>query len=378
MRRVFLLWLSALLPTLLLAHPEWKEASAIGVIDENNAFTLTLKFDVPSFLVGQLPKDAAVKDLDALMFTPGSLLRATETAKARFRAGLRLEADGKALDWKLEAFPSPEQIVAQSARQGEADRYPVMMNARLSARIPADTRRLVLRFPDELGTVFTNLRKGMERQAVMAVSKNEPGEFALTEDSGGGEDLTFLRLLADGFGHVIPEGWDHCLFMLAMFLGAASFRQALGRSLVFTVGHSITLSAVALGWIGHPGPWIEPFIALTIGLGGWMAYRGRATNRQMLLVPAAFGLVHGLGFAAAVSDRLKDWDNGSVVRILVGFNVGVELAQMAVIFASAALLGALLRTGLPEPRLRRLLCLAVAIVGFAVMAWRIVGLGGAG
>jgi hydrogenase/urease accessory protein HupE len=128
--------------------------------------------------------------------------------------------------------------------------------------------------------------------------------------------------------------------------------------------------------MGNPGPWIEPFIALTIGLGALMAYRGTATNRQMLVVPAVFGLVHGLGFAAAVSDRLKDWDNGSIVRILVGFNIGVELAQMAVIFTSAALLWAVLRAGLGETKVRRSLCLTVAIVGFGVMAWRVVGIAG--
>jgi hypothetical protein len=376
MRRVLLLWLAALAPTLLLAHPEWKEASCLGVIDEQNTFALTVKFDVPSFLVGQLPKDATIKDLDALMFTPGRLADAHATGRKRFLAGLRLEADGKPVAWMLESFPTAEQILAQSARQGEADRYPVMMNAKLTAKLPADTHTLTLRFPDTLGTVFTNLRKGMEFQTVMAVSKNEPGEFQFGDGPAPADKQTLFALLADGFGHVLPDGWDHCLFMLAMFLGATSLRQALGRSLVFTLGHSVTLSAVALGWIGNPGPWIEPFIALTIGLGGWMAYRGTASTRQMLIIPAAFGLVHGLGFAAAVSDRLKEWDNGSIVRILIGFNVGVELAQMAVIFVSAALLWALLRTGLVETKLRRSLCLAVAIAGFAVMAWRLAGLAG--
>ena len=376
MRRVFLLWLSALLPTFLWAHPEWKEASSIGVIDEKDAFALTVKFDVPSFLLGQLPKDAPIKDLDALMFTPGRLGASIEPGRQLFLAGLRLEADGKPVAWTLESFPTAEQILAQSGRQGEADRYPVMMNAKLNATVPADTQKLVLRFPDALGTVFTNLRKGMEFQTVMAVSKNEPGEFQISAGPAPADNQTILTLLADGFGHVLPAGWDHCLFMLAMFLGAASLRQALGRSLVFTLGHSITLSAVALGWVGNPGAWIEPFIALTIGLGGLMAYRGTATHRQMLVIPAVFGLVHGLGFAAAVSDRLKDWDNGSIVRILVGFNVGVELAQMAVIFGSAALLWTVLRTGLPETKVRRGLCLAVAIVGFAVMAWRVAGIAG--
>ena len=376
MRRVFLLWLSALLPTLLLAHPEWKEASCIGVIDEKNTFALTVKFDVPSFLLGQLPKDAPIKDLDVLMFTPGRLTSSIEPGRQQFLAGLRLEADGKPVAWKIETFPTAEQILAQSGRQGEADRYPVMMNAKLTATVPTDTQKLVLRFPDALGTVFTNLRKGMEFQTVMAVSKNEPGEFQIGDDTVATDNQTIVALLADGFGHVLPDGWDHCLFMLAMFLGAASLRQALGRSLVFTLGHSITLSAVALGWVGNPGAWIEPFIALTIGLGGLMAYRGTATNRQMLVVPAVFGLVHGLGFAAAVSDRLKDWDNGSIVRILVGFNIGVELAQIAVILMSAAFLWTILHTGLTETKVRRTLCLAVAIVGFGVMAWRVAGIAG--
>ncbi len=376
MRRVFLLWLSALLPTLLWAHPEWKEATCIGVIDEKNTFALSVKFDVPSFLLGQLPKDAPIMDLDALMFTPGRLASSIEPGRQQFLAGLRLEADGKPVAWKIETFPTAEQILAQSGRQGEADRYPVMMNTKLTAAVPAGTQKLVLRFPDALGTVFTNLRKGMEFQTVMAVSKNEPGEFQIGDGPTPADNQTSYALLADGFGHVLPDGWDHCLFMLAMFLGAASLRQALGRSLVFTLGHSITLSAVALGWVGNPGAWIEPFIALTIGLGGLMAYRGTATSRQMLIVPAVFGLVHGLGFAAAVSHRLQDWDNGSIVRILVGFNIGVELAQIAVILMSAAFLWTILRTGVSETKVRRGLCLAVAILGFAVMAWRGAGTAG--
>jgi len=373
MTRLFVLWLSALLPAFLCAHARWQEASALGVVDDQGAFTLTVKFEVPSFLLGQLPKDVPEKDLDALLLTPGRLAAAVEPGRRSFREGMRLEADGRPVAWSVLAFPTAEQILAQSARQGEADRHSVMMNVKLQAKLPPGARALRLRFPDTLGTVFTNLRKGMEFQTVMAVSRNEPGEFLIGEGPGSDRGLTTGALLADGFAHVLPDGWDHCLFMLAMFLGAASLRQALGRSLVFTLGHSLTLSAVALGWIGDPGPWIEPFIALTIGLGGLMAYRGDATNRQMLVVPAVFGLVHGLGFAAAVADRLQDWDNASLVRILISFNAGVELAQIGVILASAALLRAMAWSGLPEARLRRTLCLATAVVGFALCAWRLAG-----
>ena len=373
MPRLFVLCLSALLPTLLSAHAQWQEASALGVVDERGVFTLTVKFEVPSFFLGQTPKDAAEKDLDALLQTPGRLATAIEPGRRSFLEGMRLEADGRPVAWALLAFPTAEQILAQSARQSEADRHAVMMNVKLQAKLPPDARTLRLRFPDALGTVFTNLRKGMEFQTVMAVSKNEPGELHIGDDQTNAAARTTGALLADGFAHVLPDGWDHCLFMLAMFLGAASLRQALGRSVVFTLGHSLTLSAAALGWVGYPGPWIEPFIALTIGLGGLMAYRGDATNRQMLVVPAVFGLVHGLGFAAAVADRLQEWDNPSIVRILISFNVGVELAQIAVILTSAALLRATVRSGLPEAKFRRTLCLATAVVGFALCAWRLVG-----
>jgi hydrogenase/urease accessory protein HupE len=369
MRRVILGCLLALLPAFACAHPEWKEASCIGVIEADDTFTLTVKFDVPSFLIRRLPKDAPIKELDALMFTQGRLASSIEAGRKQFLSGLLVEADGRPLAWRVDAFPSAEQILTQSARQGEADRYPVMLNVKLTSKLPSDTRKITVRFPEELGTVFTNLRKGMEFQTVMAVSKNEPGQFQIGEDVAQ-DPQTIWRLVGDGFGHVIPEGWDHCLFMVAMFLGAASVRQALGRSLVFTIGHSVTLGAVALGWVANPGPWIEPFIGLTIGLGGLLAFRGTATNRQMLIVPALFGLVHGLGFAAAVSDRLASWDRRSIIQILIGFNVGVEIAQMAIILMSAAFLWLMVRAGIPESSGRRSVCMIVAIVGFAVMAWR--------
>ncbi len=364
------------------AHPEWKEANCIGVVDENGLFTCTLKFDVPSYLIGQLPKDAPVKELDTLMFTPGRLRAAAEKAQAGFGTTISVTADGKPLAVRLLSFPSADDILRQSSRQGEADRYPVLLNAKFAADIPAGTHVMGIRFPDTVGTVFTNLRKGMDYQVVMAVSKNEPGEFVISDEPAVTDEagwflssLRFLRtLLGDGFGHVIPAGWDHCLFMTAMFLGATSLRQALLRSLVFTVGHSITLTVVALGLVGSVGAWIEPVIALTIGVGAWMAYRGRSSNRQMLIVPCAFGLIHGLGFAAAVSDRLGNWDRSRIVQILIGFNIGVEVAQVVVITSVAALLWLLIKLRIPEQGLRRTLCLTVAAIGFTVMAVRVLEL----
>ena len=375
MRRLALLCLTLVCPGLLSAHPEWKEANCLGVIDENNQLTLTIKFDVPSFLIGQTSKDAPVKALDELMQTPGRLAASIEPGRRRLQEGVRLEVDGRATPITLDAFPSAETIASTSARQGEADRYPVMLNARLTATIPAKATRLRLSFPPTLGTVFVNLRKGMEYQVVMAATADFPAELSLGEEPQASAAETAWTLFLDGFAHVLPGGWDHSLFMLAMFLGATSLAQAFRRSLVFTLGHSVTLTAVAMGWLGQPGPWIEPFIALTIGVSAWLAFRGRLQERSALLLPAVFGLVHGLGFAAAVADNLASWSAGDIVLILIGFNLGIEAAQALVIGFAATCFWAAHRARLPDAKIRLALSLATALIGFGVFVWRLIGLG---
>ena len=375
MRRIALLCLALFCSGTISAHPEWKEANCLGVIDETGQLTLTIKFDVPSFLIGQTSRDAPIKALDELMLTPGRLATAIEPGRQRLLEGLRLEVDGRDTPVILVAFPTAETIAATSTKQGEADRYPVMLNARLSATIPTKAIRLKLSFPPTLGTVFVNLRKGMEYQVVMAASPTNPAELVLGDAPSESAGETAWSLFLKGFGHVLPDGWDHCLFMVAMFLGASSLAQALRRSLVFTLGHSVTLTAVAMGWLGQPGPWIEPFIALTIGVSAWLAFGGRLQERSALVLPAVFGLVHGLGFAAAVADNLASWSAGDVVLILIGFNLGVEGAQALVIGVAAFFFWSTERARLPEAKIRQTLSLAVALTGFGVFVWRLLDLG---
>lgn len=356
----------AMLPALLAAHPEWKQAYCVGVIDDDYRFDLTIKFDVPAYLVGKHPKEATVKELDDLMFDAGRLPAAYERAPAEFLRGTRVLVDGTEVPVELVAFPTAAEVKAQSAKQGEEDRYPVLLNAKLRTRVPRDTGKVEVMFPPALGAVLTNLRRGMDSQVLMTVPAGEKGEFIIGEVR-----LTLGGFLREGFAHVIPEGWDHCLFMLAMYLGALSLGQALSRSLIFTLGHSITLSLVAFGLLPPVGGWIEPIIAATIGLGGALAYAGKASTRTMLLVPLTFGLVHGLGFAAALTDKLAEWRHGQVVQVLIGFNLGVELAQMLVIFGVAGLLWTYTRLRSDDRPVRRALGAAVALIGFGVMAWRL-------
>lgn len=365
LRRI-LSWTLVLLALPLLAHPEWKEAYCLGVIDEDNRFDFFIKFDVPSYLIGKHPKEATVKELDDLMFDAGRLPDAYVRGPSDFLKGTKVFVDDVEVPVEMLAFPTAAAVKEQSTKQGEADRYPVLLNARFRAQLPAGAGKIEVVFPRALGSVLTNLRRGMDSQVLMTVPPGERGEFIIGEIR-----LTLRGFLREGFAHVLPEGWDHCLFMLAMFLGAASLGQALGRSLIFTVGHSITLSLVAFGLLPPVGEWIEPVIAATIGIGGALAFWGKASGRQMLLVPLTFGLVHGLGFAAAVTDKLAEWRHGQVIQVLVGFNVGVELAQMTVILVAAGLLWLLVRLRANERGLRRGLCAGVALAGFGVMLWRL-------
>lgn len=355
-----------LLTASLQAHPEWKEAYCIGVIDDEYVFDFKVKFDAPSFYVGKHPKEATIKELDALMYEPGRLAAAAAQAPKDFLRGTRVYADGVAVPLELVGFPTAAEVQTLSKQQGEADRYPVIMTARLRTKIPRETGIVEIVYPEALGSVITNLRRGMDSQVLMTVASGEKGLFKIGE-----VHFTLSGFLREGFEHVIPDGWDHCLFMLAMMLAAASVGEALRRSLVFTLGHAITLTLVITGTIPPVGNWIEPIIAATIALGGYLAYRQKPAQTAFVVVPLVFGLIHGLGFAAAAADKLQGIGPADLAKLLLGFNVGVEAAQAAIILTTAGILYALSKARLETSALRRILGLLIAIAGTAIMAARI-------
>lgn len=372
MRKLFLIILTFVGITLH-AHPEWKEASCTGIIDENGQLNLTLRFDIPPYLLSKLPKDASVSELDDLVYDKARLISATQTARDKLLAEIHIWADGKQLPLTLTEFPSAESIKAQSIQQGEADRYPVILSAKISCHIDSASQKIEVSFPPKLGLVYTNLRKEMNYQVVMAVEPNEKAEFVISESvsENTGVLTTAKNFLIHGFDHVIPAGWDHGLFMLAMFLGATSLANALTRSLAFTAGHCLTLAAVWLQILPTPGPWIEPVIALTIGIAGLLAARGMTSNKTVFIGAGGFGLLHGLGFAAAAQTKLENWTGIKALAALAGFNLGVEFAQVTVILLAALLLAGLQRTQVKELNLRRNLSYAIAAAGFAVMTTRL-------
>lgn len=141
------------------------------------------------------------------------------------------------------------------------------------------------------------------------------------------------RFVRIGFEHIVPDGVDHLLFVAGLVLARARrFRQVLVSLSLFTVAHTLTLALGHFQLVRAPSGLIEPLIALSImavGLDNLRAPRpveARAWLRYAVVF--GFGLVHGLGFASALSELSLDRER--LLLALFCFNLGVELGQVAV------------------------------------------------
>jgi hypothetical protein len=140
----------------------------------------------------------------------------------------------------------------------------------------------------------------------------------------------FQLYIKAGFEHIIPKGLDHILFVLGLFFSSLVLASLLWQITAFTLAHSITLGLAALGMIGSLTNIIEPLIALSIV---WIAIENclfKKASKWRPLVVFSFGLLHGLGFAAVLSEYGLPKDD--LVASLVAFNIGIELGQLSLIF----------------------------------------------
>ena len=134
----------------------------------------------------------------------------------------------------------------------------------------------------------------------------------------------FLRL---GFSHIL-DGIDHLLFVLCLVLPIRKIRPLIGVVTAFTVAHSITLSLAALGVVALPSRWVESAIAASVLLAALNNLFPVVSGRRWV-VAFAFGLIHGFGFASVLAELGLPRD--ALLLALVGFNVGVELGQLAIV-----------------------------------------------
>lgn len=152
---------------------------------------------------------------------------------------------------------------------------------------------------------------------------------AIGVNSAGGTWHTFADFCREGFLHVLPLGLDHILFVLGLFLLQRQWRPLLFQVSAFTVAHTFTLGLATFGAVHVEPRIVEPLIAASIAfVAVENIFRPHYTPWRLAVV-FGFGLVHGLGFASAL--RELNLPTPSLLVGLVGFNVGVEGGQIAVI-----------------------------------------------
>ncbi|MDC0737159.1 HupE/UreJ family protein [Cognatishimia sp. SS12] len=323
--------------------------------------TLDLRLNAEAFLsgldldaVGDTDDAAEAADYDTLQAQPGSEIAKAFTENVdRFLSGVTLTADGAPLALTLVEIQTPEQSVENVARPSLA---------RFTAALPADGQRLQLAWPEGYGGLvlrqqgvsapYTGILQGGETSDVMNFLTGSPQSgFAV-----------FLDYIPVGFDHILPKGLDHILFVLGLFFLSLRLGPLFWQVSAFTLAHTVTLAAGALGWVTVPGSIVEPIIAASIVYVGVENILSRGLSPWRPVVVFLFGLLHGLGFASVLGDF--GLPSGQFIPALLGFNIGVEIGQLTVI--AIAFLGVGLWFG-RKPWYRRRIAnpasAAIAVVG---------------
>jgi len=241
---------------------------------------------------------------DFIAETGKPLLKMDDAVVARGRAKLKIPAG--VTGWKVRSLPS-HKVATVFTNSVDGKEHP----------------RFMVMFPGE--TSFTFDLTGL---AAKPPTGPTPGSVG-THSTEAGTWSTFVSYIKQGFEHILPEGLDHILFVLGLFLLCRAWKPILIQVTTFTVAHTITLALATLGYVSVDTNIVEPIIALSIAVVALENIFRPTYGKFRLLLVFIFGLIHGLGFAQRLID--EQIPSGSVASALLGFNCGVELGQLAVI-----------------------------------------------
>jgi len=219
-------------------------------------------------------------------------------------------------------------------------------------------------FPyDPIHQTFVNIyERGELRQQVIFSTSTDEHTYYLGTTQGA---LAVMGTFIPSGVHHILIGPDHILFLIGLLLLGGTPLALVRIVTAFTIGHSITLSLAALGYVMPPASIIEPAIALSIvfvGADNLVRGEGRDLRAWVALV---FGLVHGFGFAYVL--REFGLPSEALGWSLFSFNVGVEIGQLAVVLLVAGAL-ALIRQR-SEPTAKRVAFAGSLVVIAAGAYW---------
>jgi len=192
-------------------------------------------------------------------------------------------------------------------------------------------------FPaDPLHRTFVNIYEGGELSQQFLFD-NDTAPKVHFAGTAAGVWAVLGTFVPSGIEHVLL-GPDHVLFIIGLILLGGNLRRLTIIVTAFTLGHSITLALAALDIVTPPAWLIEPAIALSIiVVGADNLMRGKGRDMRAVFA-GVFGLIHGFGFAFV----LKEFGlpQANLAWSLLGFNLGVELGQLAIVIPLALALAA--------------------------------------
>ncbi len=234
---------------------------------------------------------------------------------ARDAVHLTIEGEPLVLEWQH----------VESDRSGTRVRFVHVRSSRSAGRlvVTSDLPRQLSRGHRELLTVSVDRR-------VVSAGVLDDETSSLSVDVGEAprwrarQAWSFATV---GLQHILA-GYDHLVFLAGLILAAVTVRELLIALTAFTVAHSISLALVVAGGVHAPPSIVEPLIAASIAWLGVENLVGRRGRTRWWLV-FGFGLVHGFGFAGALTELGFGSSAGDVALALLSFNLGVELGQLA-------------------------------------------------
>ncbi|MDO8540254.1 MAG: HupE/UreJ family protein [Opitutaceae bacterium] len=227
---------------------------------------------------------------------------------------IRLElSTGDALNFHLE-YP-------------RVDSATLTLRARKLGELPSGHRQFVIVSDERGSTITKKLLSARDNLIEVPLAGAATATEAPSVNSGGHTFWGFVRL---GVEH-IWTGYDHLLFLLALLIVCRSFRSSVAIISCFTVAHSLTLAAATANLVHLSGRVVEPLIAASIVfVGAENLWRRGGEPPGRWGVTFAFGLIHGFGFATVLRDLGVGRGGEGITMPLLGFNVGVEVGQVAI------------------------------------------------
>ncbi len=316
------------------AHEVLPAIADLTVVD--GTLTLTVKVPVEGFMSGidmttvtDTNASPLAQDYDALRALP------TQEIVTRFGAfwpemarRVRLSADGKAMQPNLMKIDIPDVPDIALAR-------PAVLT--ITSPLPPGSQKVVIGWDSVFGAMVLR-QQGVDKPYTGLL---EAGAESAPIDVGGGGQVgqwqTFLEYIPVGFDHIVPKGLDHILFVLGLFFFSTRLAPLLWQITAFTLAHTVTLALSSLGYIALPGNIVEPLIAASIVFVAVENIWAKGTlSAWRPAIVFGFGLLHGLGFASVLGEF--GLPEGAFIPALIGFNIGVEFGQLAVVGAAALLL----------------------------------------